>query len=234
MPDVNIGDFVSVKNNEPQDIVLQYGKRYIIKAGKTGMVPFECAKLWYGDPRSMESKMRLTIGPPEAGVFEWIPSRREEIERLAILYGVYNANKLTGTGRGTENAGILDNMMDVTVTTLDGDEIVFPCSDPDGTKTLPQNSDDSGNAYLMRRMAQMQNQMLAMQQELEARGNGGKVLLGGEDDPTAIAGAPDDTEEVLAADESADTRDGAGDPDEVMEDAPTSAPRTPRLSIPIR
>lgn len=175
MATVALGDWVKVTNHEEDDIIFRYSsKDYRVRAGMENMVPFEVVKHYYGDPRSQLQKYRLAI---DENTTEWIEDRATQLQALSVMYGVYDPNNISGLderdGEGNVNhrPGMRDIMKRVTVTTLDGEELVFPVDDPFCNKSLPAESDLSMAAAMARRVHDLENQLFTIKQQIEGSDN---------------------------------------------------------------
>jgi hypothetical protein len=94
-------------------------RRYPIKKGETGFVPFPAMVMAMGDPRSQDGEMvRFNTDDGQRGV---IFTRHEEFCRLFARYGIEGEN--------------LDELIDfaprLIVETMQGEPITFPVQNPD-------------------------------------------------------------------------------------------------------
>ena len=144
-------------------------QRWLLGPGQTNFIPFDAVIRSMGDPRSGPQPIRITGQGGRATV---IPSRREEIARLHVLYGTY------GEGVDTVNAEgdrLIDAIPDITAWNMGDDEtpITFPCSDPDCTNLSTDDQDQSQQAVLMREMEKMRRQMAVYDEMMRQAGLAG-------------------------------------------------------------
>lgn len=101
--------------------LLRYNRiAYECGPGQEVIVPWPVIALYFGDPRS---KNKVIVEATDSQGAHMVPAREEELLRLSVFYGVYE-----------QGVDILAaHIPDVTITTLDGIEIVPPCFDPDNT-----------------------------------------------------------------------------------------------------
>ena len=88
---IDSGETFRLRNDHPtDDLVVTHGKRkYSIGPGKTGLVPFEVIRVWWGDPRSRPNVFTKFSDSLEAG---HVNKREAEIARLGVMYGSYVAD----------------------------------------------------------------------------------------------------------------------------------------------
>lgn len=92
---------------------------YRLEAGETIFVPWPVIALYFGDPRSQHGKI---LEAEDSQGKHIVPDRGNELLRLSVFYGTYEQNV----------DSLADVIPDVTILTLDGEEIIPPCFDPDG------------------------------------------------------------------------------------------------------
>lgn len=117
-----------VQNNTESRLVVGDGRTdllrwnkiaYRCEPGEKVIVPWPVIPLYFGDPRSQHGKLVKATDSQGEHV---VPTRGDELLRLSVFYGTYE-----------QNVDYLANVVpDVTITTLDGIEIIPPCFDPDG------------------------------------------------------------------------------------------------------
>lgn len=175
MPVVAAGDWVRVHNNEDRTINLPYGsKDNIIKPKSDAMIMFDVALYWYGDPRSLKDKYVIVN---ESGEKEWIESREWYLNSLAVRYGTYDGGNITGKdGFDSENnpvylPGIKERMANVSIYTLDGEEIIFPADDPNCYRALPPDQMATAAGQMARRVHELENQLLTLKQLMDENEN---------------------------------------------------------------
>lgn len=149
-------------------------QRAIIGPGKTGLATFDALVVALGDPRS---------GPESTQIYEdgrqrpiTIPSRKDELVRLGILYGLYTTHPdHRASEYYTDVAGLTlrDVMPHVEVYNIDSEEpLIFPIDDPDCAHYLPQDTDMSAVAALQRQVEQLGRQQAILQERLRQTQSG--------------------------------------------------------------
>jgi hypothetical protein len=100
--------------------LLKYaGVPYPLASNQKEIIPFDLISMWFGDPRSRNGMIQKYKDSRGEGT---IQSREAELSRISILWGVYE-----------HGIDTLANVVpDVTISTLQGQEIVPPCFDPFG------------------------------------------------------------------------------------------------------
>lgn len=100
--------------------LLQYARiPYPVAAGGKEIVPFDVIALIFGDPRSRNGMIQKYKDSRGEGM---IQSREAELGRISVFWGVYE-----------QNIAALPNVVpDISIFTLQGQEIVPPCFDPYG------------------------------------------------------------------------------------------------------
>lgn len=141
---------------------LQYARvNYPIAPGEQIIVPFDVIALYFGDPRSRNGMVQKFKDSRGDGV---IPTREAELGRIAVFYGVYE-DGITS---------LPDVVPDVSISTLDGQDIIPPCFDPYGDYTygFEKNTDttQSGVAATIESMQAQIDQLKAMQESMIDRG----------------------------------------------------------------
>lgn len=141
---LDIGDVVQVTNNDDTPLVLEYdSRRHVIQPHETRPVPFECANVYFGDPRSsgMIASKRDNVGR-----VQFIPDRATEVRRLRTLYD----NQM-----GDER--FILNHPNVTVKDYDGHPVLTVLDDPSGesvTVAQPTISENEQLRHLINRQQQ--------------------------------------------------------------------------------
>lgn len=165
------GEFCRVTNKKDNLLKIKYnGQIYNLPSGREVVVPFEAAVLWFGDPRTID-KVQL-LRDNNGKVQNMLPSRPDEIKRLRFKYGA----DLTGdesTFEETINGQRkpMENLPDVTVVDLDGNEITMVTSDPEGLYVLggavaPAINQNDSLLQIVKKQ-ERQIQLLMKQLELE-------------------------------------------------------------------
>lgn len=147
-------DICYVTNHDTKALVLKYnGQKYVIEPNQRVSLPAAAAFLWFGDPRTSGSTPSF-IRNEQGAIQNMLPSRTQEITRLRFKYGA----DLGGDEISFENV----DLPKVTVTTLDGDEVIMVIHDPEGNHSIPVAAPiggDSTNAQLYD-MVQKQQRMI--------------------------------------------------------------------------
>lgn len=147
---VTLGDMVRVVFNgwppnhpkEGQPLVLTWNNRpHVIQQGKDSFVPFDCAKLYFGDPRSVEGVIRIK---DDMGNDMIVADRSAEVLRLVQYYqssefATNNAKFrefIPGDRSFVKDGVISDLIPDVTVYSLDGQVIPMVTDDPYGDNVI--------------------------------------------------------------------------------------------------
>lgn len=134
---------------------------YRCEAGEKVIVPWAVIALYFGDPRSQHSMIR---DAEDSQGKHQIPARGNELLRLTVFYGCYE-----------QGLDILANMVpDVTITTLDGKDVVPPCFDPEGEKIYgyQRSMERSGDlATIVDSLERQLDEIRARQEIIEQRGD---------------------------------------------------------------
>lgn len=151
-----------------------HSQRFNVPARGVAYVPFDAIVNRLGDPRS--GPQAVIIPPQEPGQrTKRIPSRNDELKRLAAKYGVYDTTDkslLLFRELKDENDTRANLMPNVTVTNINEDEpFVFPLDDPHCEMFTPPAGDTSQLAIIQRQL-EKQRRVIAM---LEQQANAGKV-----------------------------------------------------------
>lgn len=142
--------------------LLRYARiDYPLASGEETIVPFDVVVLYFGDPRSRNGMNQKFMDSRGEGT---IPSREAELARIAVFWGVYE-----------DGIDTLANVVpDVTISTLDGTEIVPPPFDPFGDHVygFEKNTDttQSGVAATIESMQAQIDQLQDMQSAMLDRG----------------------------------------------------------------
>ncbi len=150
------GELVVAINRGVHPLTIMWAnKGYVLTPDKNVRIPFEAACLWFGDPRSGALSRSVKR---ESGEVVFLPDRRGEVIRLRLKYG-----NLFGDERGFEN------VPDVRVETMDGEEIPTVLQYPDGIPTMdmPQHTDIEA---LKVQLLRQQNTMNRLMGELAKAG----------------------------------------------------------------
>jgi hypothetical protein len=145
--------------------LLRYAKiPYPLGPGEKEIVPFDLIALYFGDPRSRNGMVQKFKDSKGSGM---IQSREAELSRIAVLWGVYE--------QGVDS--LAQVVPDITVATLNGQEVVPPCFDPWGEFTYgfekgPVDTQSGAAAQI----AAMQDQMDQLKAQMEA------MMAGGDND----------------------------------------------------
>ena len=141
-----------------------------MKPGETRMLPFEFVSTYFGDPRS--GPERLKIKDSEGAVIR-IPTRPEELKRIAVIYGVYTRQDL-----------LPEYVPNVTITTMDGEEVFTPAVDPEGVFVYGHVSDNEQSHDVATILSNLQRRI----NELEKQAAAYEAI--GPDDDIPVDGPP--------------------------------------------
>lgn len=173
-------DTVRVRNDGHEPFVGKYDNQtYRIMPRSEGFIPFAASCLWFGHPASIDVDARNR-------------HRTNEVERLRVRYGVYEANMVKDIPGIEETPGLhgmdptadafLTMTPDVKVFTVSGDPIITVIEDPDGNAVSPEtltrveHQRDQLTMQEMRdRMAEMEAMMRMLTSEEAALADGGNV-----------------------------------------------------------
>ena len=130
--------------------LLRYNKvAYRCDPGEKAIVPWPVIALYFGDPRSQHDKI---VEAEDSQGKHRVPSRGAELLRLSVFYGTYE-----------HNLDVLSQVVpDVTITTLDGVEIVPPVFDPDGDYVYGYQRSMQKSTDVATLIDDMQNQIDAL------------------------------------------------------------------------
>lgn len=140
---IDTGDIFRLRNDSTDaDLVIEPSllhKGYRIAPGRTGLVPFDIIRIWWGDPRSRWHVYTKFSDSKESG---WVNKREDEIRRLGVLYGSYANDVATllepEHGRGSPHYGEPKRVPHpVSVQTESGESIVPACFDLGGDQVFP-------------------------------------------------------------------------------------------------
>ena len=172
-------------NNGDTTLKFTYaGRTYIVQSNEHKVVPFDVIRLYFGDPRSVvgiEQKYERSQGEgaPQDLPTGNIAKRENEIQRLAILYGLYAGNEA--------KIPDLPQASPVKIETLDRIEIFCPAVDPDGIMTYAHREANDSVQDTHAMLARLQRQMVQQQNLIdELRG----IQHDPEDDGDLIPDAP--------------------------------------------
>jgi hypothetical protein len=158
---LDTGMHYKIRNNTDSRLTTGDGKTDLLRWNKIAyrcepgdevIVPWPVIALYFGDPRSQHNKI---VQAEDSQGEHTVPSRGNELLRLSVFYGTYE-----------HNVDILASVIpDVTISTLDGVEIIPPCFDPEGDyiygyqRSMQQSQD----------VAVMLQELQEQQKVLEAR-----------------------------------------------------------------
>ena len=161
------GNITSSRYDDETPFTFMWDSRpYLAEVGKETFVPFEAASLALGDPRAGDTTRSAR---DEAGNVMWIVDRPTEMRRLTVLYD-----------NVTDAAGNLIIKPDVTVTDLDGNEVMMVLDDPAGDSVLPAQPTLLDSKQLL---AQIERQRRMIDQLAEAQGIEVDVATATADEP---------------------------------------------------
>ena len=154
-----------IRNNTDKPLTLPNGRtpllryariEYECNPGEEVIVPFDIITTYFGDPRSRPGILQQA---EDSRGKHTIPPRGNELQRLAVFYGLYE--------HGLE--ALPDVVPDVTITTLDGKEIIPPCFDLEGDFYYGFSKDQTHarDSYLTR-IEELEQEMAEMRQRANA------------------------------------------------------------------
>jgi hypothetical protein len=174
-------DQVIVTNHDETSLNWRFdGRPYTVPANATMHVPFDVVRINLGDPRSGEQARVAMDGNDKVR----IASRKDELSRLDVLYGV-GAKIMLASQRGEPTTSLQDEAPNVTVTDADGTPIATVVDDPGGENPAPIPVSLDTTEAVAGQIAQQQKQLdglLERQKALEAAQNPDGTP--GEDDVT--------------------------------------------------
>lgn len=128
---VQLGDIVKVVNHGNRPIKLKWDSReYPIAPRTEEFVPFEAAKLYFGDPRSTKNVQSVR---DDRGVVGFVSDRATEVRRLRLLWD----HKFGEYIPGEVNAFQSELIPRVEVFDLKGNKISTVLEDPEGNDISP-------------------------------------------------------------------------------------------------
>lgn len=170
---VGLGDIVKVRNNGPTPLKWQWdSRRYLIPPGGEEFVPFECMKLYLGDPRASE---KIYSTRDERGVVGFVSDRPTEVRRLRMMYDHRFGEYIPGEVNAFDSTRIPD----VQVFDLRGDTVPTVIDDPEGRGIVPSPQTRSQQDDVMSRLQRQENLINLLLQRLDMS----KASLNGADLP---------------------------------------------------
>lgn len=175
---MQIGEFCRVTNNADDIVKVKYdGNTFNLPPHKEVVIPVAAAYNWFGDPRTAP-KVQL-LRNEQGKVNNVLPSRVDEIKRLRFKYG----------GDCTGNEENLDGVKipDVTVTDLDGNEVVTVLKDPEGhfgVAVSPEQEAANQNDSLLQIVKRQERQIALMMKQLSINEDTPEVSASEDDLPT--------------------------------------------------
>lgn len=149
------GDIVKVTNHGTKELTIGWDSKYHrLKPGDTKFVPAEAVINAFGDPRSGPTQRSVKTEGGESAV---VPSRLQEVRRLRLLYG--------GGGVGDDSNFDLVDVPDVTVETLEGEEVKTVLHDPSGDSVTQATQTISESNDLMSIISRQQRQIQLLLQQ---------------------------------------------------------------------
>lgn len=147
-----------VHNNSSDPVFVTYHSRtFRIAPNSDGFVPFTVVQYYFGDPRSSRERTSIKLGADKVG---FIPSREEELNRLSILYGLYDANAIDE---------MRNRVPKLTVYSVeDGEQVVLPLDDPKCLEGQFTDGEQEGT-FIEQQLHSLRQQQLILQQMLENR-----------------------------------------------------------------
>ena len=155
-PNVELSETLKVVNwsvtrdGRPQGLRLAWNSRKYDLAPNGGecYIPFDCVKLYFGDPRTTEQMRTLR---DSIGIVSFLPDRPTEVRRLRLLYaapfgeylnnedlgGIYTVNPTDAMEVGKNAAFEGVHVPKVEVYNMQGERIYTVLDDPQGLDTIP-------------------------------------------------------------------------------------------------
>lgn len=167
---IDSGKMMFIQNNTLKPLTHPNGRSPLLKyaripyplgPGEKEIVPFDLIALYFGDPRSRNGMVQKFKDSRGSGM---IQSREAELSRISVLWAVYE--------QGVDT--LAQVVPDITISSLQGEEIIPPCFDPYGEHSygFEQGPIDTQQGAAAQLVA-LQEQMDQMKQMMEALQNGG-------------------------------------------------------------
>lgn len=176
---IDSGDHFWVENHhESETLKFQWARvQYNIAPGKKKLVPFEVVCLYFGDPRSMVGVIQSYKDSTGSGK---VPERYAEVQRMCVRYGVYEqgmediAASVEAMNMKLERDGFKPLRWEnfaARITTIEGDHLIPPLFDHDGTSSNVQFNLDEENSQdlatiiqsMQRKIKELENKDTVMQ-----------------------------------------------------------------------
>jgi hypothetical protein len=155
-------DMCRVTNHDTKILKLKYdGQTYLIDPDQTVALPAACAFLWFGDPRTTGSVPSFIRGE-NGRIDNMLPARTQEVTRLRFKWGA----DLGGDEQGLDGV----ELPKVTVTDIDGNEIVMVIHDPEGNHATPIVGTTDDNSQLVEMIQRQQKQIDLLMSKLNGGG----------------------------------------------------------------
>jgi hypothetical protein len=159
------GKMYFLQNNTDKPLTLPDGRTPLLRYARIPypcgphekvIVPFDIISLLFGDPRSRNGMIQKFQDSKGTGM---IQSREAELMRISVFWGVYE-----------DGVGNLANVVpDITISTLEGQEIVPACFDPYGEYSYGFDKDTSQTQQgAAATIATMQDQIDLLQRQMNA------------------------------------------------------------------
>lgn len=195
-------DMCRVVNKGKTEFSATYANnRFVIKKGKTAVVPRDAVNLWFGDPDTRDD-------PNDRSRYY----RTAEFARLRIKYGVYDGVP----GRQTMEEAWEERTPKVEVYDLDDNRLYTVVEDPEGLESAPAPTPSRMELNLAAQLEDMERQMTALKRAIADAEAGEASGLGRSRTEGEAAEAENDLDPDSAADPADDD-----EPPPVTEDKPT-------------
>lgn len=159
-PQVNLGDIVKVINHGPRPLKLMWDSRkYVIAPDAEEFVPFECAKLYFGDPRALENVQSVR---DDRGVVGFVSDRATEVRRLRLLWDHSFGEYIPGEVDAFDTARIPH----VDVFTVRGERVPMVLDDPEGNAIIPAQQTRTEQTDMRAQLAQQGSLINALMERL--------------------------------------------------------------------
>lgn len=130
---VGVGSIVKVVNRDQRIFRGMWDlAEYVIAPNGTEFMPFEAMKLFFGDPRAVDT---VRSSRDSKGLVAFLPDRAGEVRRLRLLYN-HGFGEYTGK-EGPDVVWEQDRIPHVEVYSLDDVRIMTVLDDPAGRSVLP-------------------------------------------------------------------------------------------------
>jgi hypothetical protein len=195
VPNIDSGDSFWIENHHPTETLKFVWSKihYNIAPGKKRIVPFEVVCLNFGDPRS---RVGSAVPYKDSRGHGTVPERMGEVRRLSIRYGVYeqgmdniaeaveieNAKLAQLDAQGFQSyKPLITTNFHAVITDLEGNRIITPLFDHDGSITYGFSLDDEKSNDIAQIIANYERRLAALE------GKESVMDINGDNDDDGIA-----------------------------------------------